>query len=160
VKVHKPTYFDSQGQCSSILHIDEADLKEFKRQGCPAFKHGRIYHAPLLEWIAAKKALGLGGAGDPGKEIRRAILDFALQYEREEINFEEFFERTTLLLEALRDQAMLHEWIRHLFFWLRSEFSKLSDAYKIHPRIVDWLCRQACVKYRAPDEKRPAVSQK
>lgn len=153
MRVAKPTYFESQGQCSSILGIDERDLKEFKREGCPAFKHGRIYRAPLLEWIAAKKARVLGGAGGPGKEVRQAILAFALQYERGEIDFREFFDRTTLLVEALGDQAVMHEWIRQVFGWLRSEFPQLPDAHKVHPHIVDWLCRQAGAKYRAPKSR-------
>lgn len=154
-----PTYFDTQGQCSSILGIDEQELKDWKRQGCPAFKHGRIYRAPLLKWIEAKKAKVRGPsdvAGDPDKETRRAIIAFAQQYERGAIDFREFFDRTTLLVEALGDQAVMHEWIRQVFYWLREDFPKLTDAHKVHPRIVEWLCRQGGAKYRAPSSGKRA----
>jgi hypothetical protein len=158
-EMNEPAYYDSQASAAAALQLEVYTLRDAKRDGCPAFRSGRVYRGPLLEWFAAKKARVLGGAGDPGKEIRQAILDSALQYQREEINFQEFFDRTTLLVEQLGNQAILHEWIRQVFAWLENDFPELSDAYKAHPKIVDWLCRQGGAKYRAPRRGR-RVSQK
>ena len=48
----QPAYFDSQQSASAALKIDISDLREAKRQGCPAFHSGRVYVEELLEWLA------------------------------------------------------------------------------------------------------------
>jgi len=48
----RPAYFDSQAQAAAILKIDISDLREAKAEGCPAFRSGRVYIAPLLAWFA------------------------------------------------------------------------------------------------------------
>jgi hypothetical protein len=50
-----PTYFDSQAQVAAILKIDISELREAKAEGCPAFRSGRVYTAPLLAWFAEKR---------------------------------------------------------------------------------------------------------
>lgn len=47
-----PAYFDSQAQAAAILNIDISELREAKAEGCPAFRSGRVYIAPLLAWFA------------------------------------------------------------------------------------------------------------
>ena len=49
-----PAYFDSQRQAAAILKIDISELREAKAEGCPAFRSGRVYTAPLLAWFAEK----------------------------------------------------------------------------------------------------------
>lgn len=51
-----PAYFDSQAQASSVLHVDIEDIREAKRNGCPAFRSGRVYRAELEEWLARDRA--------------------------------------------------------------------------------------------------------
>ena len=51
----RPAYFDSQAQAAAILKIDISDLREAKAEGCPAFRSGRVYTAPLLAWLAEKR---------------------------------------------------------------------------------------------------------
>ena len=50
-----PAYFDSQAQAAAILKIDISNLREAKAEGCPAFRSGRVYTAPLLAWFAEKR---------------------------------------------------------------------------------------------------------
>jgi hypothetical protein len=50
-----PAYFDSQGQAAATLKINISDLREAKAEGCPAFRSGRVYAAPLLAWFAEKR---------------------------------------------------------------------------------------------------------
>jgi hypothetical protein len=51
-------YFDSQAQAAAILKIDISELREAKAEGCPAFRSGRVYTAPLLAWFAEKRRRG------------------------------------------------------------------------------------------------------
>jgi hypothetical protein len=51
----KPAYFDSQASAAATLKIDISELREAKTEGCPAFRSGRVYTAPLLAWFADKR---------------------------------------------------------------------------------------------------------
>jgi hypothetical protein len=50
-----PAYFDSQASAAATLKIDISELREAKAAGCPAFRSGRVYTAPLLAWLAEKR---------------------------------------------------------------------------------------------------------
>jgi hypothetical protein len=51
----RPAYFDSQAQTAATLKIDISELREAKAEGCPGFRSGRVYTAPLLTWLAKKR---------------------------------------------------------------------------------------------------------
>jgi hypothetical protein len=51
----RPAYFDSQAQAAATLKIDISELREAKAEGCPAFRSGRVYTAPLLAWFVEKR---------------------------------------------------------------------------------------------------------
>jgi hypothetical protein len=53
MKPHK--YHDSIRQCAAITGISEDDLKEWKGEGCPAFRHSRVYAAELTAWLKARR---------------------------------------------------------------------------------------------------------
>ena len=50
-----PAYFDSQASAAATLKIDISELRQAKAEGCPAFRSGRVYTAPLLAWFAEKR---------------------------------------------------------------------------------------------------------
>ena len=50
-----PPYFDSQRSAAATLGIDIFELRKAKAEGCPAFRSGRVYTAPLLAWLAEKR---------------------------------------------------------------------------------------------------------
>ena len=91
----KPVYFENQRQAASLLGLDEYDLKEWKADGCPAFKYGRIYHAELLEWIEAKAQKAKPSDGTKGRRSAIGELMFALAkaYEADAITHEQYFEQ-------------------------------------------------------------------
>jgi len=97
----RPAYFDSQAQAAATLKIDISDLREAKVEGCPAFRSGRVYTAPLLAWFAEKRQQraelaaaknngdmldsGLADGSDRGGELPKSHWDrkkAQLDYER------------------------------------------------------------------------------
>jgi hypothetical protein len=69
----RPAYFDSQAQAAAILKIDISDLREAKVEGCPAFRSGRVYTAPLLAWFAEKRRQRTDLAAADGMENQRLV---------------------------------------------------------------------------------------
>jgi hypothetical protein len=67
-----PAYFDSQRQAAATLKIDISELREAKAEGCPAFRSGRVYTAPLLAWFAEKRQRR---ADLTGAETANGVLD-------------------------------------------------------------------------------------
>jgi phage terminase Nu1 subunit (DNA packaging protein) len=90
----KPVYFENQKQCAAALSLDVRQLKEWKTEGCPAFRFSRIYHAELLDWIKKKKKdiRAEESAADPEQtEPPRSHWDrerARVEYERAKFNLE------------------------------------------------------------------------
>jgi hypothetical protein len=69
-----PAYFDSQASAAATLGIDISELRRAKAEGCPAFRGGRVYTAPILAWFAEKRrqraelaaAKTVDGKSEPG----------------------------------------------------------------------------------------------
>ena len=147
-------YFDSQASASASLGLNIYKIREAKTQGCSAFRSGRVYRAPLLEWFAKKRsdrlARDAGNAGnDPAKARTAAIAEAAIAitsaYEAEALTNEQFFEVTTALVEASGNKEILAKWIELNFQFLAENVSgsrELVDAFKAHPKIVRWLFAQ------------------
>jgi len=51
----EPEYFDSQAQAAAVLKVEIEDLRQAKRDGCPAFRSGRVYRAALESWLAQRR---------------------------------------------------------------------------------------------------------
>jgi hypothetical protein len=102
-----PTYFDSQASAAATLGIDISELRRAKAEGCPAFRSGRVYTAPLLAWFAEKRrqraeqaaAKTVDGISDPsllndsekGTELPKSHWDrkkARLDYERALFRFD------------------------------------------------------------------------
>ena len=77
-------YFDIQAQAASALGESLDTLREAKRQGCPAFRSGRVYRKELIGWLAThRQASGL--ADDPTRLRHRRLK---VDTERAEWEFE------------------------------------------------------------------------
>ena len=50
----RPAYFDGIAAAAAALGIDIEELREAKRDGCPAFRSGRVYRDELLTWLEAR----------------------------------------------------------------------------------------------------------
>ena len=59
--------FDSQEQCAAATGIPLSVLQEAKKNGCPAFKHGRVKLAPLLKWLFKQT----GEIQNHGEELKK-----------------------------------------------------------------------------------------
>ena len=72
----QPAYFDSQAFAAAALKIDIEELREAKRQGCPAFRSGRVYRDELLSWLQARhlKKVGSVEANGAGLEENRFVI--------------------------------------------------------------------------------------
>ncbi len=74
--LRRPAYFDSQAQAAATLKIDISELREAKAEGCPAFRSGRVYTAPLLAWFAEKRQRAkLAAAKKPGGMLDSGLAD-------------------------------------------------------------------------------------
>jgi hypothetical protein len=150
-------YFDSQASASASLGLDIYKIREAKTEGCSAFRSGRVYRTPLLEWMEAKRAKArqaaaktAAGNADPAKARTAAIAEAAIAitsaYEAEALTNEQFFEVTTALVEASGNKEMLKKWIELNFIFLAENFSgprEVVDAFEAHPKIVRWLFAQS-----------------
>lgn len=43
--------YDTLGQCGAMAGVPLSILKEAKRLGCPAFRHGRIHFGEFIPWL-------------------------------------------------------------------------------------------------------------
>jgi hypothetical protein len=116
-----PTYFDSQRSAAATLGIDISELRQAKAEGCPAFRSGRVYTAPLLAWFAEKRRQRVAPAatksveGIPGPGLingsekntefpkshwdrKKAQLDYERFLFRFEVEKEKYYEANELML--------------------------------------------------------------
>src|SRR5438874_5745867 len=119
-------YFDSQASAAASLGLDIYDIREAKTQGCRAFRSGRVYRAPLLEWMETKRAKAQNvippGANGRWSTIVEAIIAIARAFDSEAITREQYFAQTTALVEATGDKEILTGWIQNQFDWLSENF--------------------------------------
>jgi hypothetical protein len=136
-------YFDSQASAAASLGLDIYDIREAKTQGCCAFRSGRVYRGPLLEWMEAKRAKAQKvippGANARRVAIAETIIAIARAFEAEAITREQYFDQTTELVEAAGDREILTGWIQNQFDWLCESFPNIADAWKEHPNVMQWL---------------------
>jgi len=79
------------------------------------------------------------GANGRRAMIAEAIIAIANAYEAEAITREQYFDQTTALVEATGDGEILTGWIQNQFDWLSETFPKIDDAWKAHPKVMQWL---------------------
>jgi hypothetical protein len=154
----EPAYFDSQAQAAAALNIDIYKLREAKREGCAAFRGGRVYRDELLKWFADKRFRRVESALSSGDETKKrlragahAMLYLTYCANLNILTDDQFFNFGRTIVEAVGDEEMLQVFIEIIFQWLCQTFPELSDAYKAHPKIVDWLCAQGGAKYGASE---------
>lgn len=150
-----PQFFDSQQQAASLLGLDVYQLKQWKADGCRAFKHGRVYRYELLEWMAKhnKSRVAGGARSDLGKSqngvhgaVLKALAALADLYEARLLTTDQFFDQTTAIVEASNHDELLKGWIQLNFDFIAINFPDMADAWKTHPKIMRWFEVQANVR--------------
>ena len=133
------------------IHIE--DIRDAKAEGCSAFRSGRVYRAPLIEWLEKRKIqqrsesdAGLGDERARKRTIVHAMIELARVFEIGALTRDQYFEQGTALVEATGDNDIRIEWVRQTFDWIAGEFPDLVVANDHHPKAVAWLLAVAGCK--------------
>ena len=88
----KRLFYDSQQHAAAALRVPIDDIRQAKREGCTAFRSGRVYCKEIRAWLRAKKkqrqkvAQGPSAVtGDLEKELRIEERKVRLERERFEL---------------------------------------------------------------------------
>jgi len=144
----QPAYFDSQASAASTLGIDVHELREAKRQGCPAFRSGRVYRDEFLRWREARELenVGLLGANGVGTEEARSIIARTIRSvcacaNLGVVTVEQSFDFCRTIVEAADDQELKEVLRRTVGNWVELNFSEIAEAKarKAHPKVMSWL---------------------
>ena len=144
----QPAYFDSQASAAAALKIDIYELREAKRQGCPAFRSGRVYRDELLSWREAREPEKVGSVADDGigiEEVRsmiaQTIRGLSVCANLGVITPEQYFDFCHTIIEAADDQELREVFRQTILNWLQLNFSEIAEAKarKVHPKIMSWL---------------------
>jgi len=143
-----PAYFDSQASAAAALKMDISELREAKREGCRAFRSGRVYRDELLSWVQAKQLGKIVSAASNGVGIKnaRAIVAQTIRGISEcadlgVLTAEQCFDFCLTIVEAAGDPE-IREFFREMIFnWLEQNFSEVAfaKARKAHPQIMSWF---------------------
>ena len=145
---NQPAYFDSQASAAAALGIDIEVLREAKRQGCPAFRSGRVYRDELLRWLQTRDLQKTGpvGANGAGLEENRFVIAQTIRGLSVCANLgvltpEQYFDVCKTIVDAANDWK-LRDVLRHsIANWLQLNYSKIENAKarKAHPEIMRWF---------------------
>jgi hypothetical protein len=76
-------FFDSQQQAAALLNVPIGLIRQAKREGCLAFRSGRVYVEPIKEWLARARHAAKRPR-DNEREIRLQQAELRLERERYE----------------------------------------------------------------------------
>jgi hypothetical protein len=162
----KIDYFDSQASAAASLGLDIYEIREAKTKGCTAFRSGRVYRAPLLEWLAKHKpharrkrhvapifSLEAAKTGDErtdrALDVCATIIALTNCANRGLITDDRYLEIGTELMRSITDEInewpegkpLIDDWAAKLLEYLFDNFKDLEAGHKAHPKLVGWLCR-------------------
>jgi hypothetical protein len=144
----QPAYFDSQGAAAATLKIEIDEIREAKREGCPAFRSGRVYRDEFLSWREARElettgSLGVNGVGaeEARSIVARTIRSVCACANLGVVTPEQSFNFCRTIVEAADDQELREVLRRTLVEWVQLNFSEIAEtkARKAHPKIMSWL---------------------
>ena len=157
----QPAYFDSIAAAAATLKIEISELREAKRQGCPAFRSGRVYRDELLSWLQARdlKKIGSVKANCAGLEenrfaIAQTIRGLSICANLGALTPEQYFDFCHTIVEATNDHELREVFRQTIVNWLELNFSKIEEAKarKAHPKIMSWFRSETEAWARGKDE--------
>jgi hypothetical protein len=157
----QPAYFDSQASAAAALKIDIDELREAKREGCPAFRSGRVYRDELLSWLEARglEKIGSVKSNRVGLEKGRSVIAQTIRGLSVCANLgvltpEQYFDFCHTIVEAAKDPSLREEFRQTILNWLQLNFSEIADAKarKAHPKIMSWFRSETEAWARRKDE--------
>jgi hypothetical protein len=145
----QPAYFDSQASAAAALKIDIYKLRDAKREGCPAFRSGRVYADDLLTWFENKRLRRKQAADsnrDETKERLRlaasAMIALAECANANLIGDDQFFQCGKMIVEAAGDQEFRDIFTNMIYGRLLGTYSELPEAFTAQPEITYWIIRE------------------
>src|SRR5438876_2330081 len=158
----QPAYFDSQASAAAALEIDIYELREAKRQGCPAFRSGRVYRDELLTWLQAKELEKIGSVASTGiglekgrSVIAQTIRGLSVCANLGVLTPEQYFDFCLTIVEAADDPELREVFRQTILNWLQLNFSEIANAKarKAHPKIMSWFRSETEAWARRKDEE-------
>ena len=160
----QPAYFESQASAAAALEIDIEELRDAKREGCPAFRSGRVYLDQLLSWLQEKRSAAIRSIGSNGarSENAKAVITQTIRgisdcADLGVLTPEQYFDFCHTIVEQANDPDLREVFRRTLNDWVIFNFSEIAEskARKAHPRIMSWLRSEnkawACREYGLGD---------
>jgi hypothetical protein len=144
----QPAYFDSQASAGAALKVSVDELREAKRQGCPAFRSGRVYRDQLLNWIQERdlKKTGSVASNGVGLEegrfaIAQTIRGLSVCANLGVLTPEQYFDFCKTIVDAADDYELREVFRQTIANWLQLNYSEIlnAKARKAHPRIMSWF---------------------
>jgi len=158
----QPAYFDSQAAAAAALKVEIDEIRDAKREGCPAFRSGRVYGKELLNWLE-KRALQntdsakLSGIGlEKGRSVvAQTIRGLSVCANLGLLTPEQYFDFSLTIVEAADDPELREVFRQTILNWLQLNFSEIADAKarKAHPKIMSWFRSETEVWARRKDEE-------
>jgi hypothetical protein len=157
----QPAYFDSQAAAAAALNIEIDDIREAKREGCPAFRSGRVYGKELLSWLETRALQNNGSAkaNGSGLEKGRSVIAQTIRGLSVCANLGlltpgQYFDFCLTIVEAADDPELREVFRQTIRNWLEMNFSKIEEAKarKAHPKIMSWFRSETESWARRKDE--------
>ena len=158
----QPAYFDSQASAAAALGIDIEVLREAKRQGCPAFRSGRVYRDELLKWLQTRDLQVTGSAGAHGAGLEKnrfvvaqTIRGLSVCANRGLLTPEQYFDVCKTIVDAANDPELREVLRQTIQNFVQLNFSKIAEAEarKTHPKIMRWFHSETKAQARRKDEE-------
>jgi len=141
----QPAYFDSQASAAAALKIAIEDLREAKREGCPAFRSGRVYGAELLSWLEERALQRTGSEKLNGIRVEkgRSVIAQTIRGLSACANLgvltpKQYFDFCLTIVEAADDPELREVFRQTILNWLQLNFSEVAEAKarKEYPKIM------------------------
>ena len=158
----QPAYFDSQAAAAAALNIELDDIREAKREGCPAFRSGRVYGKELLSWLETRAlqnngSTKLNGSGlEKGRSvIAQTIRGLSVCANLGLLTPEQYFDFCLTIVEAANDPELREVFRQTILNWLQLNFSEVAEAKarKSYPKIMSWFQSETNAQARRKDEE-------
>ena len=158
----QPAYFDSQAAAAAALNIEIDDIREAKREGCPAFRSGRVYGKELLSWLETRAlqnngSTKLNGSGlEKGRSvIAQTIRGLSVCANLGLLTPQQYFDFCLTIVEAANDPELREVFRQTILNWLQLNFSEVAEAKarEAYPKIMSWFHSETNAQARRKDEE-------
>jgi len=158
----QPAYFDSQAAAAAALKVEIDEIRDAKREGCTAFRSGRVYGKELLNWLERKALQNsdseeLSGIGleKSRSVVAQTIRGLSVCANLGLLTPEQYFDFSLTIVEAADDPELREVFRQTILNWLQLNFSEIADARarKEHPKIMSWFRSETEAWARRKDEE-------